>query len=144
MCCLSSVSFNLRRDPCERSYRTSSFSIDQVIKKMQQAGLRSIKVTYGQGWLDTPREMSLSNAKVFADDSDLLKMNLSGAITDEPISVEGIVNPYVKMGGKLASPAFEIDKKCGLVSGTFAFLTGGLSILTQGDLGSTPGERRLL
>jgi len=48
------------------------------------------------------------------------------------LSVAGLVNPYVKVGGTMTSPAFEFDTKRGLVSGAFAFLTGGLSILAQG------------
>jgi uncharacterized protein involved in outer membrane biogenesis len=48
------------------------------------------------------------------------------------ISLAGVVNPYIKVGGTLASPALEIDKRRGLISGTFAALTGGLSILAQG------------
>ena len=48
------------------------------------------------------------------------------------ISLAGVVNPYVKVGGTLASPALELDTKRGFLSGTVAVLTGGLSILAQG------------
>ena len=48
------------------------------------------------------------------------------------ISVTGVVNPYLKVGGTLAKPALQIDKKRGLLSGSVALLTGGLSILAQG------------
>jgi uncharacterized protein involved in outer membrane biogenesis len=48
------------------------------------------------------------------------------------ISITGVVNPYIKVGGTLASPALEIDKKRGFFAGTIAALTGGLSILAQG------------
>ena len=48
------------------------------------------------------------------------------------ISVAGIVNPYVKVGGTIASPSFEFDEKRGLLTGTMAFLTGGLSVLAKG------------
>ena len=48
------------------------------------------------------------------------------------ISVSSVVNPYIKVGGTLASPALVLDKKRGLLSGTVAALTGGLSILAQG------------
>jgi hypothetical protein len=36
------------------------------------------------------------------------------------------------VGGTLASPALEIDKKRGFFAGSIAALTGGLSILAQG------------
>ena len=48
------------------------------------------------------------------------------------ISITGVVNPYIKVGGTLASPALQIDKKRGFFAGTVAALTGGLSILAQG------------
>ena len=48
------------------------------------------------------------------------------------ISLAGVINPYVRVGGTLASPTLMIDKRRGLISGTFAALTGGLSILAQG------------
>ncbi len=48
------------------------------------------------------------------------------------VSLAGVVNPYVKVGGTLASPALEIDTRRGLLSGTVAVITGGLSILAQG------------
>ncbi|MGI9249300.1 MAG: hypothetical protein ACR2QI_09815, partial [Woeseiaceae bacterium] len=48
------------------------------------------------------------------------------------VSIAGIVNPYVKVGGTLASPALEFDKKRGFFSSTAAVFTGGLSILAQG------------
>ena len=47
------------------------------------------------------------------------------------ITVASAVNPYIKLGGTLAKPAIQLDKKRGLISGTFAVLTGGLSILAQ-------------
>ncbi len=48
------------------------------------------------------------------------------------ISVSSVVNPYLRVGGTLAKPKLQIDKKRGLLSGSVAFLTGGLSILAQG------------
>jgi uncharacterized protein involved in outer membrane biogenesis len=48
------------------------------------------------------------------------------------ISLAGVINPYIKLGGTFASPALEIDKRRGIISGTVAALTGGLSILAQG------------
>ncbi len=47
------------------------------------------------------------------------------------ISLAGVVNPYVKVGGTLASPALELDTKRGLLSGGLAVVTGGLSVLAQ-------------
>ena len=48
------------------------------------------------------------------------------------ISLASVINPYIKVGGTLASPALEVDKQRGFFSGTIAALTGGLSILAQG------------
>lgn len=48
------------------------------------------------------------------------------------ISVAAVANPYIKLGGTLAKPALKLDAKRGLVSGTVAVLTSGLSILAQG------------
>ena len=48
------------------------------------------------------------------------------------VTVAGTINPYIRLGGTLANPAVEFDKKRGLISGTFAVLTGGLSILAKG------------
>ena len=49
------------------------------------------------------------------------------------ISLASVINPYIKVGGTLASPALVVDKQgVDSISGTFAALTGGLSILAQG------------
>lgn len=48
------------------------------------------------------------------------------------ISLAGVINPYFKVGGTLASPALVLDKKRGFHTGAVAALTGGLSILAQG------------
>jgi uncharacterized protein involved in outer membrane biogenesis len=48
------------------------------------------------------------------------------------ISLSGVINPYVKVGGTLASPALQVDTKRGLLTGTVAFLTSGVSILAKG------------
>jgi uncharacterized protein involved in outer membrane biogenesis len=48
------------------------------------------------------------------------------------ISIAEVVNPYIRVGGTLASPALTIDKKRGFWAGTFAAVTGGLSILARG------------
>ena len=48
------------------------------------------------------------------------------------VSLAGAINPYIKVAGTLASPALQVDAKRGFWSGTFAVLTGGISILAQG------------
>ena len=47
-------------------------------------------------------------------------------------SLTTAVNPYIKLGGTLAKPSLQLDLKRGIVSGTVAVLTGGLSILAEG------------
>jgi uncharacterized protein involved in outer membrane biogenesis len=48
------------------------------------------------------------------------------------VSFAGVINPYIRVGGTLASPALTFDKKRGFLTGAVAALTGGLSILAQG------------
>ncbi|MGI9286387.1 MAG: AsmA-like C-terminal region-containing protein, partial [Pseudomonadales bacterium] len=48
------------------------------------------------------------------------------------ISLAGAINPYIKLGGTLANPSVKIDTKRGVLSGTAAALSGGLSILAEG------------
>jgi len=48
------------------------------------------------------------------------------------VSLAGVINPYIKVGGTMASPALQVDAKRGLLTGTVAFLTGGLSVLAKG------------
>ena len=60
---------------------------------LEKAHLQRVKVTYGQGWLDAPRNISISDARLSADEHDLLKMVLAGAIEDEAIRAEGLVGP---------------------------------------------------
>lgn len=60
---------------------------------LKQVRLQRISVTYGQGWLDVPREISISDASMFEDDSELLNMSMSGAIGDDPIRADGLVGP---------------------------------------------------
>ncbi len=60
---------------------------------LQQAHLQRVSVTYGQGWLDAPRNITVSDAKLAADESDLLRMDLSGALDDLPIRADGFVGP---------------------------------------------------
>jgi len=60
---------------------------------LHEAQLENIRVIYGQGWLDAPRTVSVSEAEFFADESDLLRMTLDGAIDDKPIEASGMVGP---------------------------------------------------
>ncbi len=55
--------------------------------------LQRISVIYGQGWLDAPRNISIGDVRLSADESDLLNMVLSGAIGDAPIRADGLVGP---------------------------------------------------
>ena len=48
------------------------------------------------------------------------------------ISVSSLVNPFVKVGGTLGEPKMQLDTKRGILSGSVAVLTGGLSILAKG------------
>jgi hypothetical protein len=48
------------------------------------------------------------------------------------VSLAGVVNPFIRVGGTLASPALKIDTKRGFLTGTVAVLTGGMSILAKG------------
>ncbi|MGD8588892.1 MAG: AsmA-like C-terminal region-containing protein, partial [Chromatiales bacterium] len=45
------------------------------------------------------------------------------------LSAAGLINPFIKVGGKLASPHIELDAPRALVSGTAAVATSGLSLL---------------
>ncbi|MCZ6779899.1 MAG: hypothetical protein O7F16_13175, partial [Acidobacteria bacterium] len=47
------------------------------------------------------------------------------------ISLAGAINPFIKLGGTLADPSLELNMKRGLLPGTAAVLTGGLSILAR-------------
>ncbi len=60
---------------------------------LKTAELADIRVVYGQGWLDEPRTVAVSEAEFFADESDLLRMSLNGAIDDKPLSGTGMVGP---------------------------------------------------
>ena len=60
---------------------------------LRQARLQRINVIYGQGWLDAPRSISVSDANLAADESDLLRMDFSGALGDLPIRADGFVGP---------------------------------------------------
>ena len=60
---------------------------------LRQARLQRINVTYGQGWLDAPRSISVSHANLAADERGLLRMDLSAALGDLPIRADGFVGP---------------------------------------------------
>ena len=60
---------------------------------LRQARLQGISVTYGQGWLDTPRNIAVSDATLSEDESELLRMALSGTVGIDPIEAEGLVGP---------------------------------------------------
>ena len=46
------------------------------------------------------------------------------------VSVSSFINPYIKVGGTLADPHFEIDPKSFLEGGA-AIMTGGISIVAK-------------
>ena len=48
------------------------------------------------------------------------------------ISAGMVVNPFIRLGGKLVSPAIEIDPAGVAVKGTVAVATVGLSVLARG------------
>jgi len=79
---------------------------------LRQARLQSINVVYGQGWLDTPRSVSVSDANLAADESDLLRMNLSGALGDLPIRADGFVGPLQALLDGLG-PRWKLDVTVG-------------------------------
>ncbi len=54
-----------------------------------------------------------------------------GFTTDRCLNFFGVINPTIKQGDTLASPALTLDKKRGFLTGTVAALTGELSILAQ-------------
>ena len=55
------------------------------------------------------------------------------------ISVAGVVQPYVKVGGTLSQPGMTLDAPKALLSGTAAVATGGLSILATSLLDRASG-----
>ncbi len=68
---------------------------------------------------------------------DLAVESVRADITTMPrqgrgVSLSELLHPYVQVGGTLANPHFEIDKKSTLIEGGAAIATGGLSILAKG------------
>jgi hypothetical protein len=47
------------------------------------------------------------------------------------LSTSVVINPFIKVGGRLAEPAIELDPKGALVSGGAAVATAGLSLLAS-------------
>ena len=60
---------------------------------LRQARLQGISVTYGQGWLDVPRNLIVNDATLSEDESELLRIALSGAVGGDPIQADGLVGP---------------------------------------------------
>ena len=54
-----------------------------------------------------------------------------GFTTDRCVNFLGVINPTIKLGDTLASPALTLDKTGGFLTHTVAALTGELSILAQ-------------
>lgn len=89
---------------------------------LRQAHLQRISVTYGQGWLDVPRNITISKATLSEDERDLLKLDLSGVLGNDSIHAEGLVGPLsALLDGK--GPRWELRATIGnfLIStaGTF-------------------------
>jgi len=79
---------------------------------LRQAHLQRVSVTYGQGWLDGPRNITVSDANLAADESDLLRMDLSGALGDLPIRADGFVGPLQALLDGLG-PRWELEVTVG-------------------------------
>jgi len=79
---------------------------------LERARLQGISVTYGQGWLDAPRNITVSDASFSSDERDLLTMTLAGAIGDDPIAADGLVGPLsALLDGK--GPRWELQATIG-------------------------------
>ncbi|MGI9233992.1 MAG: AsmA family protein [Woeseiaceae bacterium] len=79
---------------------------------LDQARLQRISVTYGQGWLDAPRSISISDANFSSDERDLLTMKLAGAVGDDPIAADGLIGPLsALLDGK--GPRWELEATVG-------------------------------
>ena len=106
-------------EPADADESSQPFELPLWLK---QARLQSIDVTYGQGWLDAPRNISISDASLLEDESDLLRMALSGAIEDEAISANGLVGPLSALldgHGPRWELAITIGKFIASTQGTF-------------------------
>lgn len=79
---------------------------------LQRAHLQRISVNYGQGWLDTPRTITISDASFSSDERDLLTITLAGAVGDDPIAADGLVGPLSALvDGK--GPRWELKASVG-------------------------------
>ncbi len=92
---------------------------------LEKAVIKDVRVTYGQGWLDSPRTVSVTDAEFFADQSDLLRMTIEGAIDDKPLNAKGTVGPLRALLDGYA-PRWElevsIDQFVAATEGTFGDL----------------------
>lgn len=89
---------------------------------LHQARLQRVNITYGQGWLDAPRKISINDAKLSSDESELLNITLSGAAGDDPLSAEGLIGPLsALLNGR--GPRWELEVSIGhflaSIDGTF-------------------------
>jgi len=67
------------------------------------------------------------NLKTEALDADINTVAQKGL----GISLNDLLNPYVRVGGTLAKPVLAVDKQSALVEGGVAVATGGISILAK-------------
>ena len=92
---------------------------------LHDAELQDIRVTYGRGWLDAPRTVTVTGADFLADESDLLRMTLEGAIDDRDIAAKGMVGPLRALLDGY-EPRWELEVSIGnflaATEGTFADL----------------------
>jgi hypothetical protein len=70
-------------------------------------------------------------------DLDFNNEKLDLAIRAKPreglgISIGGVVNSFLKLGGTLSKPKLQVDPKGTVVTGGVAVATGGLSLLAKG------------
>ena len=89
---------------------------------LHRAHLQRVNITYGQGWLDAPRNISINDAKLSSDESELLNITLSGAAGDDPLSAEGLIGPLsALLNGR--GPRWELEVSIGhflaSIDGTF-------------------------
>jgi len=87
---------------------------------LRRARLQNIDINFGQGWLDEPRNVNISDASLSADDSELLSLALSGAAGDEPLRANGLIGPLSALLDGMG-PRWELR----LEVGDFGFSTDG-------------------
>ena len=79
---------------------------------LKHAQLQDIEVTYGQGWLEKRHRITASELNLREDEGGLLRMVMSGAIDDEPISATGLVGPLRALLDGY-EPRWELDVSVG-------------------------------